>query len=294
MKGADQFVAFEKETTWGTGQDLSSGATGLLLVGAGLEPNERNEFVAVRANDKFPAIRRQELVKQSIELSLTTPLYADTVQSLLEMGTKRTSGELDSYTIGKREFTGTDVYYVGCKVNSCSLRWEASGLVELTHQIIAKGRGSSLGLAAPSTYGSGMAYKGCRVGVTVNGVAAVAVESGEITWNNNLNVGPVGSDFTIQFLEAGFAEVSGRIRAKFDAVSWQSLVRTLTNSDLTSFATVLTFANNSGSNAKNLVITCTTSFAEAANARVGDQGEVLMQELEIVTMESLPSITYPT
>mgnify|MGYP000864731409 CR=1 FL=1 len=295
MKGADQYVVFEKETEWGTGADLASGSTPVLLVGAGLEPNERNEFVSVRANDAFPAIRRHELVKQAVELALTTPIYIDSVTALMEMGEKRTDGELDSFTFGKHEFTASDVYYVGVKSNSMTLRWSAGDLVELTHQLVAKGFGSALNMAAPSSgYPTGMPYKGARVSVSVNGVAAVGVESGEITWNNNLNVGPVGSGFSIGFLDAGFCEVSGRIRAKFTSAAWHTLLRTLTNSDLTSFATVLTFANNTGVTAKNLVVTCATCFAQSGAAKVGDQGETLMCDLEIVTMGTVPTVTYPT
>lgn len=295
MKGADQYVVFEKETEWGTGVDLASGSTPVLLVGAGLEPNERNEFATVRANDTFPAIRKHEIVKQAIELALATPIYIDSVEALVKMGAERTDGETNSYTFGKHEFAASDVYYVGAKSNSMTLRWTAGDLVELSHQLICKGYGTALGMTEPSSgYPTGMAYKGSRVGVSVNGIAAIGVESGEITWNNNLNVGPVGSDFTIQFLDAGFCEVTGRIRAKFASAAWHALLRTLTNSDLTSFATVLTFANNTGATAKNLVVTCATSLAQSGIARVGDQGETLMCDLEILTMGTVPSITYPS
>lgn len=281
-KGFSQEVGIGVESAWGTAVEPT---IRVLVKDAGLGQKDEAELTEIKANSNFPDPTTHELTKVSAGCSLTQLVYPSNANAIIEWGNARdVNMELTSLTIIKNEgITAVGSSYAGCKVASQSLKWSSDGLVELTQEFTAKIRAKDTFDPSGLSFVTGHPFKGCKVAVTVNGVTAVAVESGQIDWNNNLTPGPTGSDFSPTFLNEGHRNVSGNIKARFASDAWNALMRDATDGNLSAFSVVVTLTDPAATTPNNCVITIPSCRSGSAPLEVADQGATVFQTINFVS-----------
>jgi len=289
----ESIVRFAKEASWG--EKATSGWITAIQEGEGFKFDDQIELYKLVTNSHWPYPRSQEPIKRAVKGTYKTPLFAGSVEALIQAALRNVSGLLDSYTWEKKDVYGQWSAYGG-KVASMTLEVPASGPAMLTLDWMFKGIASTTGITA-GEYPTGLAYKGGANTLTVNSVPYATMETGQIAIANNLQEGPVnGLALEIAFLDEGICDYTGSFKCKFASAAWDAFLRTLTNLDVTAFPAVLTLLNQAGESAKNVSVSFPAGSLKCSNAskEAADQGSVIMQTLEVVHATTGPTWTFPS
>jgi len=191
----------------------------------------------------FPQMARVIKTSRKHRGQLVTPILSTVMQAQFEMGFKRTSGALDSFTFDhKEQSSGEQSKYAGCVCDQMVLEWGSNDdPVRLSYDIEAMSLASTSGITA-GTYQAGNPLMGHRTLVTVGGTSyTVENLSGRLTIANNLIVGPAGADGFPKFIRDGFRRVSLELQNSHDSSAIGAIFRGVAITPI-----VLVFASGTG------------------------------------------------
>ncbi|MFO0971824.1 MAG: phage tail tube protein [Phycisphaerae bacterium] len=271
-------VLLGKETTRGT----IAGTFPLDQPVFALIPTLSNPGGEILSNTGYPFAADVVPVGVTASLEMTPEVNRDTIRDLIDLVTKRTSGDQPQVSIKHGHaagVTGTNPHmqYLGCVARSLRMNFSAGGqpsgesILQASVGLECMTFAAIAGVSA-GTKANARKFQLRHSTITINSVAATKVLSLEHSIDVEHELGRVDASNARLFIQDGMESHAINLTGVFDTIAWRDLVTAATE-----HAVTIVF----GTGTANETVTATIAKAQIQSRTLANQNGLLTQQVTI-------------